>query len=98
MADKQSYTVMGHDVGKIRNRQEVRVLDEMRSLLPIEENFCCCGICVEDVYAVALTALSAQYVQPGTTLVSAESASDDAVTKAVAWAVERVSRHPKHPK
>lgn len=82
---------------KIRNRQEPRVAAAMRDLLPLAPDFCGCRLCVEDVYALSLNSLPAQYVQTGAMIVRQRMPSDDDIRKAVQDALDVVRERPNHP-
>lgn len=96
MADDR-YRFNDYSLEKIRNRQEVRVAAAMRDLVPLTEDFCGCRLCVEDVYALALSALPAQYVQSGSMMVRPPAPTDEDVRRAVQDALDKVRVRPNHP-
>ena len=81
----------------IRNRQEARVVEAMRGLLPNQDDFCGCRLCVEDVYAMALNSLPAQYMQSGSLVIRKNPPTDEDVRRAVADALDTVRVRPNHP-
>jgi len=96
MADDR-YEIYDLSLEKVRNRQEVRVIDSMRRLLPTAPDFCGCRLCVEDVYAIALNVLPAHYIQSGSMVLRREPPSDQDVERAVADALDKVRVRPNHP-
>ena len=48
---EEKYQVNGVSLERVRNRNELRVVKAMRSMLPEQEGFCGCRVCIEDVYA-----------------------------------------------
>ena len=91
----EKYVVCGYSLESIRNRNEFRVAEQLRQLLPKEEDFCGCRICVEDVYAAALSQLPVQYVQVGSIVVQPGAAAGD-ITQAVQTAIGRIRANPNH--
>lgn len=81
----------------IRNRQESRVAEAMRDLLPSAKDFCGCRLCVEDVYAIALNELPAHYVQHGAWVLRKQPPTDDDVRRIVGDALDKVRVRPNHP-
>lgn len=96
MADDR-YQVYDISLEKVRNRQEARVVTAMRTLLPQAEDFCGCRLCVEDVYAIALNALPAHYVQSGSMVLRKEPPSVQDIERAVGDALDKVRVRPNHP-
>jgi len=81
----------------IRNRQEVRVADMMRTMLPEAEGFCGCRLCVEDVFALSLNSLPPHYVQSGSFLVRSTDPSEATLREVLQIALDRVGGRPNHP-
>jgi Late competence development protein ComFB len=96
MIDEQ-YRFNDFSLETIRNRQEARVADAMRELLPLADDFCGCRLCVEDVYAIALNELPAHYVQHGSFVLRKQLPSDEDVRRAVTDALDKVRVRPNHP-
>jgi Late competence development protein ComFB len=95
--DDDPYRYNEFSLKHVRNRQEQRVAAALRDVLPGAEGFCGCHLCVEDVYAIALNALPAHYVQSGSLLVRKLPPSDADVRRAVEDAVDTVRVRPNHP-
>ncbi len=96
MDQEGQYLVNRVSLGRIRNRQEQRVIEAMRKLLPAALDFCGCRICTEDVYAAALTQLPAQYIPTGSMLVRKHGPSDADVEQIVQSVIDLVRIHPNH--
>ena len=92
---ERAYEVSGFSVLHIRNRNESRVADAMRTLLPELKDFCGCRLCIEDVFAAALNSLTPQYAQTGS-IVLKKTPDKGEVTTQVKEAFTRVGTHPKH--
>jgi hypothetical protein len=96
MEQTGKYIVSDLSLEKIRNRQELRVIERMRPLLEQDPNFCGCRLCVEDVYALALNALPAQYVQSGSMVLRSQGPSEQDVARAVEDGIDKVRVRPNH--
>jgi hypothetical protein len=95
MADR--YRFNDFSLEGIRNRQEARVAAAMRARLPHDADFCGCRLCVEDVYAIALNSLPAQYTQSGSLVIRKNPPTDEDIRRAVADALDTVRVRPNHP-
>ena len=96
MAEK-NYSINSYSLENVRNRQETRVVDALRDLLPEMEQFCGCRLCVEDVYAIALNALPSHYVQSGSIVLNVNTPSESDVQRVVKDALDKVNVRPNHP-
>ena len=82
---------------RVRNRNELRVVKAMRSMLPEQEGFCGCRVCIEDVYAATASNIPAQYVQFGAIILRPKSPSDAELMAVLADSFAKVREHPNHP-
>lgn len=96
MDQSEKYKVKEMSMENIRNRQETRVAEHLRKQLEQDPDFCGCRLCVEDVYAIALNALPAQYVQAGSLVLRNQAPSDQDVSRAVEDATDIVRVRPNH--
>jgi competence protein ComFB len=97
--DDIDYQVAGNDLFDIVNYNEPMVLEVMRELYGEDDEACRCNLCVEDVFALALNALPARYIQP--TSLRAYSVSEHFIDRkeilaAVRHAMQTVGESPKH--
>lgn len=92
-----TYLIQDFSLESIRNRQEARVIDAMRDILPGAKDFCGCRLCVEDVYAIALNQLPAHYVQHGSLVLRKQPPVEADIRRAVGDALDKVRVRPNHP-
>ncbi|MHB8765381.1 MAG: late competence development ComFB family protein [Deferrisomatales bacterium] len=93
------YEVEGHSLGDVVNYHEVLVLEAMRRRYRSDPSLCRCETCLEDVFALALNALPARYIQATSVRAYREGPhclSDDEVGARVAVALARVRARPRH--
>ena len=90
------YLVNRISLNMLRNRQELRVIEAMRKLLPLAEDFCGCRICTEDVYAAALSNLPAQYMPNGSMMVRRGGPTDADIEQIVHGVLDNVRLRPNH--
>ncbi|MGK5095089.1 late competence development ComFB family protein [Deltaproteobacteria bacterium TL4] len=95
MKIEDKYKIGNVSVYKIRNRNEVRVVDLMPRVL--EEFFEAepDPLDIEDIYALVLNKLPPRYVQMGS-IVLREDVSDHEIIEAVKSAAMTVISNPKH--
>jgi hypothetical protein len=79
----------------IRNRNELRVIEELPGVLREYEEYQPEILDIEDIYALALNKLPARYVQRGSIVLS-ESVSDEMVRDALRQAVNTVRERPNY--
>ncbi len=91
---REKYTVGGVELIDVRNRNEFRVLDALREVLPTMDSKIVTEAFVRDVYACALNQLPARYAQAGT-IVLREPVRSKTVREAVAAAIQRTLNNPK---
>ncbi len=95
--NEKGYEVNSYSMLQIRNRNELRVADAVRRILPDQKDFCGCRLCVEDVYAAALNSIPPQYIQQGSIVLSKQPPAAE-LDACVQEAFARVDEHPKHRK
>lgn len=90
----EAYNIDGTCFLNIRNRNELRVIKEIRKVLDAEDTppLSCKGW--QDVYALALNALPPRYTQSGT-IVLRDPVHKDTIAKAVQEAMAFVHTQPK---
>lgn len=91
---EKKYTIDDVCFSKIRNRNEVRVIKEIRRLLDLDSTPPLACKDWQDVYALALNALTPRYAQSGT-IVLRDPVRKDNVTQAVQEALAQVHHKPK---
>jgi len=89
-------TYQGTNLGRIRNKNEKRVLKAMESVLPTVEGFCNCDLCVADVYAATLNSIPAHYIQYGGIALRATPETQEEVETAVRQAAQIIIDKPNH--
>jgi hypothetical protein len=93
MAETQ-LVVKGVDLGRIRNRNEKRVVQLMPEILDqYYEDYLFEQLDIEDIYALTLNLLPARYVQRGSIILS-DRLSDFVIKSKIREATERVLEHP----
>lgn len=96
MADDK-YIVNDYSLEHIRNRHETAVAEIMRDKLALEDDFCGCRICIEDVFALTLNVLPPHYVQTTSIILKKDRPSEQDVNRAVEDAIDKVKVRPNHP-
>ncbi|MBF0274800.1 MAG: late competence development ComFB family protein [Nitrospinae bacterium] len=89
------YIVSNHDLSRVRNEVELRVVSAMRKMLKDNKKFDGCQLCTEDIYALSLNRLTAKYVQVGTIILKKET-TDEEVNEVVKMTIEQVVNKPNH--
>lgn len=96
--DKQHSVISDIDLSKIKNRNERRVVECMHEVLEREYgDFSFDDLDVQDIYALALNLLPAQYAQQGSIVLS-KRIPDFEIRSCLRQAVERVLDNPTRPK
>ena len=98
MDAKNKYWIKDFSLENIRNRQEVRMVELMRKVLPTRADFCGCRLCVEDVYALSLNSLPAQYSQTGSLVLRTTMPTEIDMVDILHQAMDKVAAVPNHPK
>ncbi|MDR3073230.1 MAG: late competence development ComFB family protein [Deltaproteobacteria bacterium] len=88
------YSITGIDISDIRNRNEVRIIETMRSALEQMGNPSMTPQGLRDAYALALNLLPARYKQSGT-IVLREPIRESHLREAVTRALKQVLSQPK---
>ncbi|MDH4248922.1 MAG: late competence development ComFB family protein [Deltaproteobacteria bacterium] len=98
MNTKNKYWINDYSLENIRNRQEARVVEFMRKVLPTRKDFCGCRLCVEDAYALTLNTLPAQYSQSGSLVLRSSPPTDTEVLDTLHQSIDKVAAVPNHSK
>lgn len=93
---KEDYDVFGVSVETVRNKNELKVMQFMREIIPQFPDFDYCSICIQDVYALSLNQLGPRYIQAGT-IVLKKDLSDDDFRDVVENSIEQVLKNKNHP-
>lgn len=93
----ERYTLRGHSLFVIRNKNEQRVIAHMARILQESPEFSPEPLDLEDIYALALNKLPARYVQHGS-IVLGEPVRDADVADAVRYAISVVRDNPSYKK
>ena len=89
------YEINGLSLENIRNTYEISVIRAMKDLLPEYPEFDNCQICIEDIYALALSRIPSTYVQVGTVIMK-KDLGDNELVEVVKYAIQQVMKSPKH--
>ncbi len=92
---EEKYYVNDVPLGKIRNRNELRVIQFMSEILNTLDDYSPGMMDVEDIYALTLNLLPPRYVQRGS-IVLREEVTDEMIEEKVREAIEVVSSNPKY--
>ena len=93
---KEDYEVFGISVESIKNKNESRVIQCMRELIPQFPDFDYCSICIQDVYALSLNQINPRYIQAGTIVLKKELSTED-FRDIVENAIQQVLTNKNHP-
>ena len=91
----EDYIINGFSLDDIRNIYEIRVINQMKLILPEFTEFDGCQNCLRDVYALALSRIPATYAL-GNVNLSGEELQEDEINGIVKYAIYQVMQHPKH--
>lgn len=94
--NNKDYEAFGVSMLNVRNRNETKVIQYMKELIPQFPNFDYCTICLQDVYALALNQLTPRYTQAGTIVLKKQLQEDD-YRDVVESAIETVLKNVNHP-
>ena len=92
----EKYSVRGTKLFWVRNRNELRVVQEMERVLAEYPDFKPAVLDLEDIYALSLNKLPARYTQRGS-IVLQEPVRDEEVADAIRDAIEVVRARPNYP-
>lgn len=98
MQRDEKYYIGGYSLINMRNRNETRVIEAMKEILPDTHEFCGCEICLEDVYGATLNALEPRYKHHMTIILKDDVVTDEDIVKKVKEFIKKVSGNPNHPK
>ncbi|MCF8105002.1 MAG: late competence development ComFB family protein [Desulfohalobiaceae bacterium] len=90
---KTKRSFRGIDLNRIRNRNEVRVINQLPDILKEYPDFEPHIINIQDVYALTLNLLPPRYIQQ-LSIVLQEPVSDEQIREALRKAIEKVRVHP----
>ncbi len=93
---KEDYEVFGLSLENVRNKNEAKVIQFMKKLIPEFPEFDYCSLCLQDVYALSLNQLSPRYIQAGSIVLKKEL-SDEDYRDIVENSIEQVLAHKNHP-
>ncbi len=97
MDRERKYEVGEFNLSRVRNRNEIRVIEALKKALAHTSEFCGCQICIEDIYAAAMNQIPAHYVQNGAIVLRPRGASGEEIEVVVGGALELVKQKPNHP-
>jgi len=89
------YLINGRSLERIRNICELMVIESIKKVMNEYPSFDQCSMCVEDVYALALSRIPATYAHLGSIILNKEVTDED-VESVVRFAITQVADHPKH--
>ena len=92
----EKYHVLEVPLENIRNSNELKVVKAMQEVLVEFPDFDKCSLCIEDIYALALSRLPPCYVQPGS-IVLRQAVEVEEIREMVRFAIRQVMDHPNHP-
>ncbi len=95
MENSDKYTINGHSLESVRNRNEVIVIDAMREILPTEAHLSNCTLCIEDVYALSLSRIPPTYTHKGSIVLKPEYSKAE-IFEVVENVVRIIAEKPKH--
>ena len=93
----EKYRIGNTSLAKIRNKNETRVIEIMKRILPEFPLFDPDPLNFEDIYALSLNQLPPRYVQHGT-VVLREEVTKEEIEKAVRSSIEKVMTNPTYKK
>ncbi|PQP34556.1 competence protein ComFB [Desulfobacteraceae bacterium SEEP-SAG9] len=95
MDNRSDFEVLGVDLSRIRNKNEMRVVVFMKKFLAEIKDWEPDTIDIQDIYALALNKLPARYIQKGT-IVLIELVTNTEVELSVKRAIQTVREKPNH--
>ena len=94
--DKEKFEIFGVSMSSIRNKNEMKVIQFMKELIPQFPEFDYCPICLQDVYALCLNQLSPRYAQEGTIVLKKDLLDVD-YRDVVEASISTVIKNCNHP-
>ncbi len=95
MSLEDKYTYDNVSLYKIRNKNEIRVIDLLPQVMAEFIDFNPDALDIEDIYALTLNTLPARYAQTGSIVLREEVKVED-IKNAIRSAADKVINHPKH--
>lgn len=95
---REEYTINGVSLENIRNRFETVVIRLMKKYIPLFPEFDNCPVCIEDVYALALSRIPSIYMKDPTIPFEDDDVMGENIEEIVKYAIFQVSTKPKHEK
>ncbi len=92
---KEDYDVFGIMLNDVRNKNETKIIQFMKELIPQFPDFDYCAICIQDVYALSLNQLTPRYAQAGTIIIRKEYTDNDYLD-VIENSIERVLKNKNH--
>ena len=92
---EEKYKLNGVSLNKIRNKNEVRVIHYMPSVLEEFLDYHPDPLDVEDIYALTLNRLPPRYTQQGS-IILREEVTEHEIKETIRHAIEVVIKNPKH--
>jgi len=89
------YTFGNASLYKIRNRNELRVINLLGEVLQAYPDYCPEPLDIEDIYALTLNKLPAHYVQEGSIILQ-DPIDDTTIRDCLREAVQSVRRRPNY--
>ena len=96
--NKEEYTINGVSLLNIRNRFETIVIRLMKQFIPQFPEFDNCPVCIEDVYALALSRIPSVYMKDGNQSFKDDKLINEGIEEIVKYALFQVMSKPKHEK
>ena len=96
--NEEEYILNGVSLYNIRNRFEVIVIRLMKQFIPHFPEFDNCPICIEDVYALALSRIPSVYMKNGKQAFADDKLINENIEEIVKYALFQVMSNPKHKK
>ncbi len=94
---KEEYSIKGVSLYEIRNRFEIIVIRLMKQFIPQFPEFDSCPVCIEDVYALALSRMPSIYMKK-TQDIPDNKLVNESIEEIVKYAIFQVMSNPKHEK
>ena len=94
--NEKKYMIGKVSLINIRNKNEVKVVETMKRILPDYPKFDNCMLCIQDVYALSLNKIMPKYIQDGT-VIFRKADDETLIDNAVRSAINMVAEKPNHP-
>ena len=94
--ENEDYTINGISLENLRNRFEVIVIKLMKQFIPEFPKFDNCPVCIEDVYALALSRIPSVYTKDQNIVFEDDKMITENIEEIVKYAIYQVTSNPKH--